>query len=96
MMKKINRYLQALVDRQLAPSALKVALVVGSILFVINHGAAVVKGNMRSGRWLSGLWSIYQSLSQLAESGLGGDILLRFIAGFLHSRVGIRSPTPLI
>ena len=55
MMKKINRYLQALVDRQLDPTALKVALVVGSILFVINHGAAVVKGNMTCGRWLSGL-----------------------------------------
>ena len=61
MMKKINRYLKALVDRQLAPSALKVALVVGSILFVINHGAAVVKGNMTRGRWLSALLTyLYQ------------------------------------
>ena len=54
-MKQINRYLQALIDPQLAPSALKVALVVGSILFVINHGTAVLQGKMNRGRWLSAI-----------------------------------------
>ena len=54
-MKSINRYLKALVDRRLAPTAFKVALVVGSILFVINHGTAMVEGNMSRDRWFSGL-----------------------------------------
>ena len=54
-MKSINLYLKALVDRRLAPTAFKVALVVGSILFVINHGTAMVEGTMTRDRWLSGL-----------------------------------------
>jgi hypothetical protein len=33
-------------------TALKVALVVGSALFVINHGAAFVKGQMNRDRWI--------------------------------------------
>lgn len=33
--------------------AVRVALVVGSILFTINHGAAVAKGEMTKGRWIS-------------------------------------------
>ncbi|NEQ38262.1 MAG: hypothetical protein F6K40_19140 [Okeania sp. SIO3I5] len=37
------------------PTALKVAVVVGSILFIINHGSALVKGKMNLERWSSGL-----------------------------------------
>ena len=54
-MKNISRYLQALRDPQLAPTAFKVALVVGSVLFTINHGRAVFQGNMTRDRWISGL-----------------------------------------
>ena len=54
-MKQINRYLQALVNPKLAPTAIKVALVVGTVLFAINHGTAVLKGNMTRNRWLSGM-----------------------------------------
>ena len=54
-MKNLNGYVQALFNRQLAPTAFKVALIVGTILFTINHGAAVVRGNMNRNRWLSGL-----------------------------------------
>ncbi|HAA31243.1 MAG TPA: hypothetical protein DCE56_30390 [Cyanobacteria bacterium UBA8553] len=36
------------------PTALKVSVVVGSILFTINHGSALVKGQMNRERWISG------------------------------------------
>ena len=35
------------------PSAIKVALIIGSILFAINHGPAVIDGAMTTGRWIS-------------------------------------------
>jgi len=38
-------------------SALKVALIVGSILFAINHGKAVYENTMNTGRWVSVLLS---------------------------------------
>lgn len=41
------------VDPNLAPTALRVALTVGTILFCINHGTAVLEGNMRRARWIS-------------------------------------------
>jgi hypothetical protein len=33
--------------------ALKVSLIVGSVLFLVNHGAAVIEGEMTTERWLS-------------------------------------------
>lgn len=42
-----------LVNQEMMPTALKVSAVVGSILFVINHGSAVVKGEMNRERWIS-------------------------------------------
>ncbi|NEO03165.1 MAG: hypothetical protein F6K50_49990 [Moorea sp. SIO3I7] len=36
------------------PTALRVALVVGSVLFVINHGSALLQGQMNRERWISG------------------------------------------
>lgn len=36
------------------PTALKVSAVVGSILFTINHGSALIKGQMNRTRWFSG------------------------------------------
>ena len=35
--------------------ALRVALVVGTILFAINHGAALTQGKMTKARWFSAL-----------------------------------------
>lgn len=52
-MKFVRDYCGYLVDRQVMPTAIKVALVVGSLLFVINHGAAFVSGKMNGDRWLS-------------------------------------------
>lgn len=51
----MNGFTKALIDPKLAPTAVRVALVVGSILFTINHGAALAKGEMTKTRWLSGL-----------------------------------------
>lgn len=51
----MSRFIKALLDPKLAPSAAKVALVVGSVLFTINHGSALVKGEMTKARWMSGL-----------------------------------------
>ncbi|NET84064.1 MAG: hypothetical protein F6J94_19725 [Moorea sp. SIO1F2] len=36
------------------PTALRVALVVGSVLFVINHGSAILQRQMNRERWISG------------------------------------------
>ncbi|HBE19287.1 MAG TPA: hypothetical protein DEG17_20790 [Cyanobacteria bacterium UBA11149] len=46
-----------LFDRRFAPTAIKVALVIGSLLFAINHGYALVNGEMNNNRWISGLLS---------------------------------------
>ncbi|HEY9880018.1 MAG TPA: nitrate/nitrite transporter NrtS [Leptolyngbyaceae cyanobacterium] len=48
-------YLLALLDPEFRFSALKVALVIGTLLFSLNHGAALLTGNMTPGRWLSGI-----------------------------------------
>ena len=45
-MKTLWGFTQALVDRKLMPTAIKVALVVGTILFIINHGSSLLKGKM--------------------------------------------------
>jgi len=39
--------------------ALRVALVVGSILFAINHGKALLEGQMDLGRWISAALSYF-------------------------------------
>ena len=53
--KIVREYGLALINPKLASTALKVAIIVGSILFVINHGNALVKGKMTRDRWVSGL-----------------------------------------
>ena len=51
-MSKLNR---VLLNPKFAPTALRVALIVGSVLFTINHGAALAQGKMTKTRWFSGL-----------------------------------------
>lgn len=51
----LRDYLAALVDPTYMTNALKVAVVVGSILFTINHVAAVSQNKMTRDRWVSGL-----------------------------------------
>jgi hypothetical protein len=52
-MKTVKEYCLCLVNKEMMPTALKVALVVGSILFTINHGSALIKGQMNSDRWIA-------------------------------------------
>jgi hypothetical protein len=54
-MKALRLYLQALADPALIPTGLKVAATVGTLLFLINHGAALRQGAMTRDRWLAGL-----------------------------------------
>lgn len=48
-------YLCALTDRDLRLGAARVALVVGTLLFSLNHGPALANGKMTPTRWLAGL-----------------------------------------
>ncbi|MDJ0732712.1 MAG: nitrate/nitrite transporter NrtS [Nostocaceae cyanobacterium] len=54
MRNSLKEFCASLVNRKFVPTALKVAIVVGSILFVINHGTALVKGKMNRERCISG------------------------------------------
>ena len=54
-MKILKEYSSALMNPKLAATAVRVAIVVGSILFTINHGNAVLQGRMTRDRWISGL-----------------------------------------
>ena len=54
-MKPVKEYINALTDRSLMPTAIKVALVVGTILLSINHGSALVQDKMTRERWFSAL-----------------------------------------
>jgi hypothetical protein len=52
-MHSLREFCVFLVDKKSRPTAFKVAIVIGSILFVINHGAALFKGQMDRDRWIS-------------------------------------------
>lgn len=54
-MDDLKGFLAALTDKKLTPTAIKVALVVGSILFLINHGTAFSQGKMTKQRWFAAL-----------------------------------------
>jgi hypothetical protein len=54
-MKGIIGYFRALLSPEFAPTGIRVALVVGTILLTINHGSAIVSGRMTGDRWLAGL-----------------------------------------
>lgn len=47
------KYLVSLFDPEFVPTGLKTALVVGSLLFIINHGLALSRGEMTTDRWIS-------------------------------------------
>ncbi|MEL6929251.1 MAG: nitrate/nitrite transporter NrtS [Cyanobacteria bacterium J06600_6] len=51
----MSKLTQILLDPRFAPTAVRVSLIVGSVLFTINHGAALAKGEMTKARWFSGL-----------------------------------------
>lgn len=51
----MSKLAQVFLDPKLASTAIRVSLIVGSILFSINHGAALIEGEMTKNRWVSGL-----------------------------------------
>ncbi|MDB9373726.1 nitrate/nitrite transporter NrtS [Nodularia sphaerocarpa] len=53
MSKFVKGYFASLIEPKLVTTAVKVALIVGSILFIINHGSALWQGKMSSERWIS-------------------------------------------
>jgi hypothetical protein len=53
-MKGIQGYLVSLADREFIATGIKTALLVGSMLFAINHGPAVLRQQMTRDRWISG------------------------------------------
>jgi ABC-type glycerol-3-phosphate transport system permease component len=54
-MKGIIGYFRALLSPQFAPTGIKVAVVVGTILLTINHGYAIIYRRMTGDRWLAAL-----------------------------------------
>ncbi|WP_414564862.1 MULTISPECIES: nitrate/nitrite transporter NrtS [unclassified Anabaena] len=52
-MKTFKEFGLCLFNPDMRTTALKVSVVVGSILFIINHGSALVKGQMNRERWIS-------------------------------------------
>ncbi|NEP17413.1 MAG: hypothetical protein F6J97_10985 [Leptolyngbya sp. SIO4C1] len=49
----LQGYLKSIVNPNKAQTALKVAAIVGTALFAINHGPALVRGKMDKSRWVS-------------------------------------------
>lgn len=52
-MKSLQQFCRCLINPEFTATALKVALVVGSVLFMINHGGAVIAGEMNQQRWFA-------------------------------------------
>ena len=48
-----KKYLASLIDAEFIPTGLKTALVVGTLLFIINHGLALSRQEMTAERWIS-------------------------------------------
>ncbi len=53
--KNLQKFCGSLVNPKFVPTGLKVALVVGSILFLVNHGNALVQGQMSRDRWIAAI-----------------------------------------
>lgn len=56
-MKELKEYIGSLFDKEFALTGFKTAIFVGSLLFLINHGAAFLRGEMNRERWTSTLLS---------------------------------------
>jgi len=52
-MQALPEYIRSLFDQRFIPTGLKTALVVGTLLFLINHGLAFWRGKMDQERWAS-------------------------------------------
>jgi len=54
-MRQIKRIKLTLSQERCRITAMRVALVVGTLLFTINHGSAVMNGEMDTQRWTSAI-----------------------------------------
>ncbi|MBW4623692.1 MAG: nitrate/nitrite transporter NrtS [Cyanosarcina radialis HA8281-LM2] len=61
MAKFIKDFWSSLFDPKFVPTALRVALIVGTILLLINHGHALLTGQMTRERWISALLTYLRS-----------------------------------
>ncbi len=52
-MKSLKQYIASLIDPEFIPAGIRTAIFVGSLLFLINHGAALLHGEMTRDRWIS-------------------------------------------
>ena len=52
-MRMVRGYIISLFDPEFVATGLKTAVLVGSLLFVINHGLALLRGEMNRERWIS-------------------------------------------
>lgn len=50
----LNIYRKNLWNLEFVPTALRMAFVIGSIIFAVNHGGALAKDEMTRSRWFSG------------------------------------------
>ncbi|NDJ15785.1 nitrate/nitrite transporter NrtS [Myxacorys almedinensis] len=55
MMQFLKGFLASLTNPRFAPTAFKVALVIGTLLLVLNHGRALIDGQMSRDRWISAM-----------------------------------------
>lgn len=54
-MRMARGYILSLFDPEFIATGLKTAVFVGSLLFIINHGLALFRGEMNHERWLSAI-----------------------------------------
>lgn len=52
-MQQLRRIRLTIANRHCRNLSIRVALVVGTLLFIINHGSALMAGEMDTQRWLS-------------------------------------------
>lgn len=52
-MKSLKGYVASLFDKEFISTGLKTSFFVGSLLFLINHGFAFLRGEMNHERWIS-------------------------------------------
>ncbi len=55
MVNGLPYFTRHLFNPRYATTAIRVALVVGTLLFAINHGAALLHGEMNLTRWIAGI-----------------------------------------
>ncbi len=54
-MRVLKEYVGSLLDPEFIPTGLKTAIFVGSLLFLINHGPALLRKEMTRERWISAI-----------------------------------------